>query len=124
MVTEKALEKYLNISQEIAQDADTEPEVAQRVIRAIEKRIVNKRRQPAPSPPEGGISQSAASRKYEVYQQTISRWVEKGYIPVVLRTKKEVYIDEEALAAIVADYNQSPGRGKKTIRRVKNTQAS
>ena len=66
--------------------------------------------------PEGGISQSEASRKYDIPQQTISRWVLKGYIPVLLRTNKEVYISEASLKELVKRYKENPGQGKKTAK--------
>lgn len=67
-------------------------------------------------PPAGGISQSEASRQYNIPQTTISGWVLTGYVPVLLRTKKEVYIDEAALVKVIEVYRKSPGRGKKTVK--------
>lgn len=67
-------------------------------------------------PPKGGISQSEASRKYGVTQSSISQWVRHGYIPVLLRTKREVYIDEARLVEVIKCYKASPGQGKKTVK--------
>lgn len=72
-------------------------------------------RQPKEPTPEGGISIRAGGRKYDIYSPTISRWVEKGLIPVLLRTKNEVYIDEFVLSQLAKRYKQDPGRGKRTI---------
>lgn len=66
--------------------------------------------------PEGGISLSAARRKYKIPQPTISRWVSRGYIPVLVRTNKELYIDEDAIARLAGVYHQNPGQGKRTIK--------
>ena len=66
--------------------------------------------------PEGGISQSEASRKYGVAQRNISRWVSRGYIPVLLRTRREVYIDESKLVKIIECYKSAPGQVKKTVK--------
>jgi hypothetical protein len=66
--------------------------------------------------PEGGISQSEPSQKYDVAQTTISGWVLKGYVPALLRTSKEVYIDEAILAEVIECYKSSPGQGRKTVK--------
>jgi len=84
---------------------------------AVKKLRSLKKRQPAPPPPPGGISQSEAKRKYGIAQTTISGWVSKGYIPLLLRTTKEVYIDEAKLAEVVKCFKQSPGQGKKIVKR-------
>jgi hypothetical protein len=84
---------------------------------AVEKLRHLQKRQPAPPPPPGGISQSAASRKYKISQTTISGWVLKRYIPELLRTTKEVYIDEKKLVDVIACFKAAPGQGKKTVKR-------
>jgi hypothetical protein len=66
--------------------------------------------------PEGGICQSEASWKYGVTRTTISGWVLNSYIPILLETKKEVYIDEAKLIEVVECYKASPGQGKKTVK--------
>jgi len=73
------------------------------------------KRQPAPPPPEGGISLSAASRVHGVPHPTISRWVKRGLIPIILRTKKELYIDEDITTMVVGLYKKNPGQGKKVL---------
>jgi hypothetical protein len=80
------------------------------VIKEAEK----KRRQPAPPAPIGGISQSAASRKFGVPQRTISRWVQSGDIPVLKRTNREVYIDETICKKKAEIYLKNPGQGKRS----------
>lgn len=74
----------------------------------------NKRQPPVPAP-EGGISLRAAARKYRMDNGTLSRWVQKGYIPILLRTKNEVYIDEDKVAEVIKLYKTAPGQGKKTV---------
>lgn len=117
MVTQKGLERYMTNVEQIAKEAETDPEVAKRVIKAIENDMNNRRRQPTPPPPEGGISRSKASRKYDIAKTTIYGWIKRGYIPVLLRTKREVYIQEAKLTEIVNCYKSSPGQGKKTVKR-------
>lgn len=73
------------------------------------------KRQPAPPAPEGGISIRAAARQYRIYSQTISRWVARGLIPIILRTKNEVYIDKTVIAKMAESYKEAPGRGKRTL---------
>jgi len=90
--------------------------ITENILKEAAERIKSNGRKPAPAPPKGGISLSAAGRKYKILQQTISRWVSKGYIPVLLRTKREVYVEESALAELVEKYRQDPGQGKKTVR--------
>lgn len=77
---------------------------------------IRKPRNPAPPKPRGGISLSAAERKYRIHKSTLSRWLAKNYIPVVLRTKREVYVDEAALVELVKKYRQDPGQGKSTVK--------
>jgi len=97
---------------------ERESDITESILREAADEIKSNGRKPAPEPPEGGISQSAASRKYKVRQETISRWVAKEYIPVMLRTKREVYVEESALAELVKKYRQDPGQGKKTVKPV------
>ena len=78
----------------------------------------NRKRESAPPAPEGGISLRAASRKYGIPNQTLSRWVKKGLIPTITRTRNELYADELALAEQAAEYLKNPGRGKWTIKKV------
>jgi len=95
---------------------ERESDITESILREAAEEIKSNGRKPAPEPPEGGISLSEASRKYKVVKSTLSRWVSKGYIPVKLRTNREVYIDEAALADLVKKYRQNPGQGKKTAK--------
>jgi hypothetical protein len=85
-----------------------------KLVKALESLPV---RQKAPPPPPGGISQSEASRRYGVAHSTISRWTSAGYLPVLLRTNKEVYVEEAKLIMVIRCYKSAPGRGKKTVKR-------
>jgi len=118
MVTRKTLEKYMNDADAIAEEIHEKPEVVVKVLKQVEVRIENGRRQPKPPAPEGGISLSSAERKYKVPNPTISRWVKKGYIPILLRTKKELYIHEKILADVIKQYLVNPGQGKRTIKNI------
>ena len=105
----------MTISQEIAKKAGTKPAIALKVMVAMEEHINEKRRQPAPPPPEGGISIRAAGRKYNVDFRTISTWVKRGLVKVILETKNNKYIDEKSTKYLCTKYNSDPGRGKRTI---------
>jgi len=74
-----------------------------------------RQRNPVISPPPGGISMSEAERKYGIPNPTISRWVKRGYIPILTRTEWITYIDEAIFSKIAERYNKNPGKGKKTI---------
>jgi hypothetical protein len=101
----------------LAREAGTDQETARKVLEAAKAKEESRRRQPAPPPPPGSISQSAASRKYGIGSATISRWASAGYIPIVLRTRREVYIDEAKLLKVINCFKKSPGQGKKTVKR-------
>jgi hypothetical protein len=73
------------------------------------------KRQQSPAPPAGGISIRAASRKYKIQSSTISRWVKRGILKPILKTKNELYIFETDIFIISQKYNQSRGRGKREI---------
>src|SRR4030042_4189866 len=111
MVNSKTFERLINISETIAREIDIDQETVRRVLEVAKAKEESRRRQPPPPPPPGGISQSAASRKYKVSQRNISRWTSAGYIPTILRSKREVYIDEAKLANVVNCYKKSPGQG-------------
>lgn len=81
----------------------------------------NNKRQPAPPAPKGGIGIRAAGRKCEIANPTISAWVKKGYIPVILRTKNTLYIDESELLKVVELYKKNPGQGKNTLKKLLNS---
>ncbi len=72
-------------------------------------------RQPKPEPPDGGISLRSASRKYGIPHPTLSRWVKKGYVPILLRTRNELYVNDALLSQLIKRYRQNPGQGKNTI---------
>jgi len=118
MVQAKTLEKFISQSPEIAQAAGTDPATARRIMEAIEERIKSNRRHPAPQPPVGGISIRAASRKYGMRHTTIVRWVKEGFIPVILETKNEKFINEKITIAIIHKFKSFTGEGRKTIRKV------
>ena len=118
MVTKRTLEKYMNEAKVIAEEINETPEVVTKVLRQVEVRIENNKRQPRPPAPEGGISLSSAERKYKVPNPTICRWVKKGYIPILLRTKRELYIHEKILADLIRQYLINPGQGKRTTKKI------
>jgi len=111
MVTTERKMVTIQEAERIYREANGDVEVAARKLHSLPKR------QPPPPPPAGGISQSEASRKYGVRSNTISRWTSAGYVPVLMRTTKEVYIDEKKLAEVVAAFKSAPGQGKKTVKR-------
>ena len=82
---------------------------------AVERLHSLPKRQPKPPAPVGGISLSEASRLSGIPEQTISRWVKRGLIPVVLRTNRELYINENVTRILVDAYKKNPGQGKKDI---------
>lgn len=53
-----------------------------------------------------------ASVKYSIPHQTISRWVEKGYIQIIQREGRKVLIDEADIAYCAEVYKANPGQGK------------
>lgn len=61
-----------------------------------------------------GISMRQASLEYSVPHQTISRWVDKGYIQVIGDKGKAVLIDQADVAYCAEVYHQNPGQGKWT----------
>lgn len=79
------------------------------------KAVKESKRQTKTPPPEGGISIGKASRKYGIPDPTISRWKNKGIIPVLLETRNEIYIDEAIAAKVIAEFKKNPGQGKKTV---------
>ena len=66
--------------------------------------------------PEDGISISEASRKYgRPTTGTICRWIRRGYIRVLKKTPREVYISETDLRRVLEIYDQSPGQGSRIL---------
>ena len=109
--------KYVAIEQAetIIRESDTVEE-------AIEKLRSLPARQPNPPAPDGGISVRDAGRKYGIPHPTISRWIKKGYCPILLKTKSQLYVDEAQLIQLVNIYKSSPGQGKYTVRQMLNKQ--
>lgn len=101
---------------QVAQETGVPTEHVEKVVKQLIVDKNNHKRQPKPAPPEGGISLSEAERRYGIPNPTISRWVRKGYIPVLLRTNKELYIDETVIAKLAKAYQENPGQGKRTIK--------
>jgi hypothetical protein len=90
-------------------------EVSKVVLATVIEDRQNHKRQPKPEPPEGGISLRAAERKYGIPNGTLCRWAKRGFIPILLRTKNWLYVDEAKLVEVIQRYKQNPGQGKKTI---------
>lgn len=112
----RLLEKYKRMAPVIASEAGVTKNEVARVLSAMESQMSQCRRQKNPPPPPGSISMSAASRKYNMWLSTIQGWVDKGLIPVVLRTKRYKYINEITLQAVIKKYQTNPGQGKQTLR--------
>lgn len=64
------------------------------------------------------ISISAAARKYNIPQGTISRWVSKGYIKKMGMDKNRVLIDESDIATVADIYRKDPGHGRSTVKKL------
>lgn len=77
----------------------------------------NSKRQPKEPAPEGGIHLRAAERKYGIGNRTLSEWVKNGYLPLLSRTKNELYVEEDKLAQIIQSYNSLPASSRRTIRK-------
>lgn len=101
--------------------ADNLSESEKRKLTSLIKKMAKQRQRPERQPaPEGGISIREAARKYDIDHSTISRWVSRGYIPVLLREKNWVYINEKILVEYINKYKQDAGKGKKTIMQSNN----
>jgi hypothetical protein len=106
----RTLEKFIAKSPEIAQEAGTDPEVARRVMEAIEERIKKSRRQPSDPAPKGGISLRSAARKYGIPHSTLLLWIPHNYIQVLKKTNYRTYISEDSLVKYI---NKRSLAGKK-----------
>ena len=84
------------------------------LVEASEK--IRKSRETAPDPPENGITYLEAERQYGIHHGTISRWAKQGYLNIILRTKREVYVDKIQLENLIAYYKENPGQGRFTLR--------
>ncbi|MFA6307091.1 MAG: helix-turn-helix domain-containing protein [Patescibacteria group bacterium] len=110
--------KEIDISyaeQLLAQYPDISPES---LVKKMKEKPV---RQPKPEPPVGGICINQASHKYDIPQQTLSRWVQRGLIPVLVETRNEKYVDESVLAERVRQYKANPGKGKRNFEKTRAT---
>ncbi len=115
MVTAKRVDRtyqYLERS-----TANLPPEERERILRGYLEDKASRKRQPPPPAPPGGIGIREAGRKYNVASVNISKWVRKGFIPVLLETKNIKYIDEPTLVKVIQIYLEAPGRGRWTVRK-------
>ena len=60
------------------------------------------------------ISIGEASRRYQINQQTISRWKDKGYIKVIGKEKNRILLNEADIARMADWYHSRPGKGRRT----------
>ena len=61
-----------------------------------------------------GISQSEASRRYDIPQATISRWVKLDHIPRLGMDRNRVLIDEAYISYYAHKYKKlDPGQGRR-----------
>ena len=110
----RSLEKLMPEAPIIAKETKLKPDQVESVLEQAMIHHENHKRQPMPPAPEGGISLSGAGRKYGIPKGTLSRWCKKHNIPVLLRTTRELYVDEIRLAQLITEYQKDPGRGKRT----------
>ena len=101
--------------------ADNLSDNEKRKVSSLIKKMARQRQRPERQPaPEGSISIREAARKYNIVHSTISRWVSRGYIPVLLRDKNWVYVNECVLVEYINKYKQNSGKGKKTVMQSNN----
>jgi len=105
MVTKRTLEKYVTEAEVIAEEINETPELVTKVLRQIEVRIENGRRQPKPPAPEGGICVRKAAEKYGISRTTVSRWARKGLIKIMQRTDNWLYLNERSLQTYLDQRN-------------------
>lgn len=55
-----------------------------------------------------------AAEKYGIPNSTLSGWIKRGWIKVIKRSTKRVWIDEGDVAFVATKFNLDPGRGKKS----------
>lgn len=99
----------------IANKAKLPKKEVEMVLEATKEHYEETRRQPKVPAPKGSIGIRAASREYGVRSQTISRWVARGLVPILLRTKNDLYVDRQIVEKICQKYKRAPGRGRRTI---------
>jgi len=102
--------------QRVAEKTELKEEKIQMVLATAELEMKNRKA------PPGGISIMDGSRKYGVIPSTISRWVKRGYIPVLAKTAWQIFIDEATLAQVAEIYRKSPGPGKWTLKKALTNQ--
>lgn len=110
---EKWAERYLLEAITIAEKKNIELPVE--VLMEAGENII---KQPAPDPPEDGITFMEAERLFGINHSTISRWVQQGYLDILLETNRETYIDRIQLENLVGHYTENPGQGKFTLRKL------
>ena len=94
MVTQKRIVSYMEKSDQIAREAGTDKEAAERVIKAIERDIEKNRRRTRPPAPEGGITLMDASRKYNIPPATLSDWLRYGWVNLIMQSGKFKFLNE------------------------------
>lgn len=114
MIQAKTLGKYIEKSQEIAAEVGADPEIARKVLEAVEKRINRYRRHPREPVPEGGISIREAARKYDIIPSTLSRWCNNGKVNILKRTLNWVYLEEKSLLEYLKENNNHTQKGRKS----------
>jgi len=115
MIQARTIEKLKDESREIAREAGTDPEVARKIMVAIEERIKAKRRPIKEPAPEGSITLSDAVRKYEIPLNTISYWVDKKYVTVLKKARNYLYLDEDSLIKFKEKRNRKHNRRSSKI---------
>lgn len=104
--------KYLTIEDAIKIRRETQSD------EEFEERLRNLKARGAGQPierPQGGIGIREAGRKYRISGKTISRWVSRGLIPVIMETPTVKYIDAKTMSEIAIRYKSDSGRGKRTV---------
>jgi hypothetical protein len=87
----------------------------------VHKALIEKnkrKRQPRIPAPKGGISLSAAQNKYGVPNPTICRWAKKGYLPILMKTRFETFVDENYCAKLAEAYKTDPRQGSWVVKRL------
>lgn len=98
MVTQDRQYVKIEVAEKIIMESKNQKEMVERL------HSLTKRQPRGPVPP-GSISLREAARKYGIPNPTISRWVKRGLIKVILRTKNWLYIDESDLNIFLTNRN-------------------
>jgi hypothetical protein len=112
MVTQERKLVTIKEAEKIFRESNGDAELATQKLKRLHKR------HPAPPPPEGGISLSDAERKYGIPNETISRWVKRGWLLVLKRTKSKVYVAETEIIKLASIYKKDGGRGSWAIKKM------